>query len=106
MLVVAGCAPRQAGPAAAPAPAPSAPVLDVDALLSAGCYRCLEAAFATLQEQPRTSTAQDREAAFQLAALLALRAKEIGVPYAPWVARATEVLPPGDEWALYVDIVN
>ncbi len=106
MLVVAGCAPRQGGPAAAPASVPSAPVLDVDAVLSAGCYRCLEAAFATLQEQPRTSTGRDREAAFQLAALLALRAKEIGVPYAPWVARATEVLPPGDEWALYLDIVN
>ncbi len=105
MLVVAGCAPRHV-PAAAPPAVVSSPVVDVDALLSTGCYRCLEAAFAALHEPPRTFTPREAEAAFQLAALLALRAKELGLPYAPWVARATEVLPLGDEWTLYLEIVD
>lgn len=28
------------------------------------------------------------------------------MPYAPWVARASELLPLGEEWALYLEIVN
>ena len=106
MLAAAGCAPRQVVPAAAPAAVVFPPGLDVDALLSTGCYRCLETALATLQDQPRTSTARETEAAFQLAALLALRAKELGLPYAPWLTRASELAPLGDEWAMYLDVVE
>ena len=97
VLVAAACAPRRVVPDITPT-APSAPLVDTDALIQSGCYRCLETAF----EGATTSPAS----AFQIAALLALRSKELGLPYAPWVARASELLPLGDEWALYLEIVS
>jgi tetratricopeptide (TPR) repeat protein len=97
VLAAAACAPRGVVPEIAPTPL-TAPVVDTDALVRSGCYRCLESSF----EQAMTSP----EAAFQVAALLALRSKELGLPYASWVARAAELLPFGEEWALYLEIVN
>jgi tetratricopeptide (TPR) repeat protein len=97
LLLVASCAPRDIVTETAPLPPPP-PVVDTDALVRSGCYRCLESAFETARAS--------RESAFQLAALLALRSKELGLPYAPWVERASELLPPGDEWPLYLEIVN
>jgi tetratricopeptide (TPR) repeat protein len=91
VLLVTACAPRAtvAPPAAAPAPPP----IDVDAAIREGCYRCLEQAFALA---PR----------FDLAALLALRSKELGLPYQAWRERAAGLMPPGDEWPLYLEIVD
>ncbi len=107
VLLFAGCAPGQRQVVIEPAPAPGVTAtVDTDALIRSGCYRCLEAAFATLLDGARTSTPSEREAAFQVAALLALRAKELGLPYAPWVARASELLPAGEEWALYLEIIG
>ena len=105
VLLVTGCAaPRQGVIETAPAPRP-APTTDTEALIRSGCYRCLEAAFATLDDGARTSAPLEREAAFQVAALLALRAKELGLPYSPWVAQASGLMPPGEEWPLYLEIV-
>ncbi len=97
LLLVSACAPREIATHTAPAPPPT-PVIDTETLIRAGCYRCLESAFAAAQASPQS--------AFQVAALLALRSKELGLPHGPWVARASEWLPPGDEWPLYLEIVN
>jgi tetratricopeptide (TPR) repeat protein len=72
---------------------PTSPTVDVDTLIRDGCYRCLESAFAA-------------RPTFEIASLLALRSKELGLPYRPWVERASELLPAGEEWPLYLEIVN
>jgi tetratricopeptide (TPR) repeat protein len=88
---MAACAPRAV--VTQPVASPAAPRVDVDALVRDGCYRCLESAFAA-------------RPSFEIAALLALRSKELGLPYRPWVDRAAALMPAGDEWALYLEIVN
>jgi tetratricopeptide (TPR) repeat protein len=95
VLLLAGCAPPRAVVAPA-APAPAALRPDLDTLIAVGCYRCLEEAF------PQADGAD----AFQVALLLALRAKELGLPYTPWLAEAERLLPLGDEWALYLEIAT
>jgi tetratricopeptide (TPR) repeat protein len=96
-MFAAACGAR--GPAAtATATAALAPAPDPDTLIREGCYRCLEAGFA----HPAASAGTR----FQLAALLALRAKELGLPYTPWTERMDDLLPPGEEWRLYREIVE
>jgi tetratricopeptide (TPR) repeat protein len=97
IVLAAACAPPRITPKTTPMPSPE-PVVDTDALIQAGCYRCLESAFDAAHASPQS--------AFQIAALLALRSKELGLPYAPWVTRASELLPLGQEWQLYLEIVN
>ena len=97
LLFVSACAPREMATETAPAPQPM-PVVDTDALIRTGCYRCLESAFEAAHASPQS--------AFQVAALLALRSKELGLPHGPWVARASEWLPAGGEWPLYLEIVD
>jgi tetratricopeptide (TPR) repeat protein len=89
-----GCAPRAADPAATAAA--GEPGVPLDRILEHGCYRCLEAAFPTLRD----------DAAFQVAVLLTLRAKELGLPYQQWLDRADALMPVGGEWLLYRDIAN
>ena len=89
-LLLTACAPRAA--VAPPAPVPP-PAVDIDGAIREGCYRCLEEAFALT---PR----------FELAALLALRSKELGLPYQAWRERAAELMPAGGEWPLYLEIVD
>ena len=64
-------------PTSAIEPAPSTD--DSSALLRHGCYRCLEEAFANAQARGA------REQAFEAAALLVLRSKELGLPYQEWL---------------------
>ena len=94
LLALAACAPRAAVGTVAVPTAPPAP--DLDTLIAVGCYRCLEEAL------PQA----DSEGAFQIAILLALRAKELGLPYAPWLERAERDMPLGEEWPLYLEIAN
>jgi tetratricopeptide (TPR) repeat protein len=102
VLVVTACAPRAAVTTAPAAPAAPPPALAT--LIDVGCYRCLEDAFArTVARGP--SPAADRDL-FQLAILLTLRAKELGLPYQPWLDRAETHMPLGDEWALYLEIAK
>lgn len=79
ILGLAGCAAR--GPAAAPAPEP-VPVEDLSRLIEQGCYRCLERAFAEADARGV------RQHAFEAAALLVLRSKELGLPFEKWLATA------------------
>lgn len=67
----------------APLPAPAAPpTRDVEALIERGCFHCLEQALARADERRQTPLA------FEAAVLLALRATELGMPSAEWIARA------------------
>lgn len=62
--------------------------------LRAGCYRCLQAGLALIEGRVDLPS---RQRAFELALLLAARAKELGLPFEPWVERARSaaaVLPP------------
>ena len=67
------------GPVAAPAPPP----VDVPALIERGCFTCLERALA----EARRRDAPDL--IFEAATLLAMRAKELGLPHQDWVDAAT-----------------
>lgn len=75
-LIVAGCAAR--GPAV-PAIQPIPSTDDLSALIRHGCYRCLQEAFDKAQARGA------REHAFEAAALLVLRSKELGLPYNEWL---------------------
>jgi tetratricopeptide (TPR) repeat protein len=84
-LTAASCASR--------APIASSPAVpqshdDVAALLRHGCYRCLEKAFAEAQARGA------RDLAFEAAALLVLRSKELGLPYAGWMDFAQSLAGP------------
>jgi tetratricopeptide (TPR) repeat protein len=57
----------------------------VAGLIRHGCYRCLEQAF---DEARARGAATD---AFEAAALLVLRSKELGLPVEPWLGRAREL---------------
>ena len=70
----------------------------IDSLIERGCYRCLEQAY------DAAVTATDRARTFQAAMLLTARAKELGLPYAPWLERARAATPPGPDWADYLAI--
>ncbi|MBI4265020.1 MAG: tetratricopeptide repeat protein [Acidobacteria bacterium] len=95
LLLTAACAARPSAPLA-----PLAPSVDIDALIRRGCYRCLESAFAAA-----AASGADGQA-FEAAALLVARSKELGLPPGAWLERALTVLPPGPEWSTYFDIVN
>ncbi len=85
--MAAACAPRARLPASAALPPAltAAPVIDaaaLSALLDRGCYACLERAFAAAQQR---GAAQQ---AFEAAALLVLRSKELGLPPDRWLDEA------------------
>jgi tetratricopeptide (TPR) repeat protein len=78
--------------------APSDDLVRAEQLVTAGCYRCLEEAFAVyerqLQDTRRPSVAL-RHAAFETAVLLVLRQRELGIPSDVMLqkARSLEDLP-------------
>jgi tetratricopeptide (TPR) repeat protein len=72
----------------------------IDALIERGCYLCLTQAYdAAVAES-------NRDRSFEAALLLAARAKELGLPYPPWLDRARAVLPIGPDWSDYLAIVQ
>ena len=82
-VAASGCAARK--PVAPPAAAIATPApVDVTALMRHGCFRCLEEALAVARGGQ----------AFEVAALLTLRAKELGLPYADYRRQAAETAPP------------
>jgi tetratricopeptide (TPR) repeat protein len=95
VLALAACAGRSPT-AVVPVPDPRA---EIEALVRRGCYACLEEAFA------RASVAGAHDAAVEAALLLALRSKELGLPYMPWVVQARDRLPHVPEWRDYADMV-
>jgi tetratricopeptide (TPR) repeat protein len=87
-LLAAGCAARGGPPASAAAAEGPAP--DPAALIRQGCYECLTRAFDAARAR------DDRRLAFEAAALLVLRSKELGLPADSWLSRAREVAQAGD----------
>jgi len=98
LVLATGCAARRPAPVPAVAAAPR--LDDLTALIEQGCYRCLERAY----EQAHARGAEQQ--AFEAAVLLVLRSKELGLPFAEWLAKARAVAPEGDAPALYLTIAD
>jgi tetratricopeptide (TPR) repeat protein len=98
VVIAAGCAPKRA-PVVQAMPAPPR-VEDLAALIEQGCYRCLERAYE--QAQARGARAH----AFEAAALLVLRSKELGLPFAEWRARAQAAAPDAEGYRLYLTVAD
>lgn len=95
-----GCAARRpADVAARPGPA-AAEDADVEQLIRQGCYRCLERAFA--EAEARGAGTQ----AFEAAALLVLRSKELGLPTEPWLGHARSRAAADPSLAPYLTMVE
>ena len=90
LLTSCACSGRATRPASVPPP-PPADLTQADALLEAGCYRCLLEAFALYEDAVgrREPPPVARARAFDTALLLALREKELGLPATPWLERAS-----------------
>ena len=73
--------------------------VDVSATIARGCFHCLEQAYDAAE---RTNPAQ----AFEAAILLALRAKELGIPFDEWLARARMLVDGEPRRKLYLDIAT
>jgi tetratricopeptide (TPR) repeat protein len=86
---------RPVPPIAATVPAPPATV-DVSALIRHGCFHCLEEAL----------TAAQGEQGFEVAALLTLRAKELGLTYSTYRERAAALAPADPAFATYLDAID
>lgn len=93
------CAPPR-GPLADPPRA----VARIDAvtrdLIERGCYQCLE------QALERAELHGAAVQAFEAAALLALRSKELGLPSEGWIAKARAHAGAGEPWTTYLEIVE
>jgi tetratricopeptide (TPR) repeat protein len=78
---------------------PVIPQVDVGALIQRGCFRCLEEAFAaaTTQNQPQL--------AFEAAALLILRSKELGIPADPWLQHARRLAGDDGTWTQHLTMI-
>jgi tetratricopeptide (TPR) repeat protein len=102
--MLTGCATRQTPP---PAPAavqadspPPAPFVDVAALIAHGCYSCLQRALAAARQQ------DDPALAFEAAALLTLRAKELGMSHDSWMEQARALAGDDPGWRLILEMVD
>lgn len=95
-LIAAACAARR--PVAATAPAPA--VDDLASAIAHGCYRCLEQAYDVAQARGV------RPLAFEAAALLVLRSKELGLPYEPWLERVRALAAADGASATFLAIVE
>jgi tetratricopeptide (TPR) repeat protein len=103
VLVVAigtltGCAPRRVPVATVPVAPPATE--DLARLIRRGCYQCLERAYA----QAEAGGAMTQ--AFEAAALLVLRSKELGLPTEPWLGRARAIASSDASLATYMTIVQ
>lgn len=100
-VLLAACASVPPHDPVVSAAAPSAVLptaTDVDALVRLGCQDCLARAYA---EAERVSPLR----AYEIAALLVVRSKELGLPVEPWATRMAARAPLDPEWAIYPDVV-
>jgi tetratricopeptide (TPR) repeat protein len=79
-VMLAGCGVHRPAPAQTSTASSSAG--DYERLIRHGCYRCLEQAFADADKRGAGTQA------FEAAALLVLRSKELGLPTEPWLGHA------------------
>jgi tetratricopeptide (TPR) repeat protein len=98
LVCAAGCAVHR--PPAEPVVAAPPRTDDLKALIDQGCYHCLERAY----EEGHARRAGHE--AFEAAVLLVLRSKELGLPFADWLAKARAAAPEGDASALYLTIAE
>jgi tetratricopeptide (TPR) repeat protein len=96
IAIVYGCAPRRPVTAAVVEP-PS--TRDIEQLIERGCFRCLEQALSLAEERGQASLA------FESAALLALRATELGMPADAWMAKARALADGNPTWQPYLEMV-
>src|SRR5262245_60780835 len=94
----AACAARPVAIAIPAATTSSTPT--IDALIARGCFGCLTQAY------DAAVTASNPTRIFETALVLTARAKELGLPYAPWLERARAALPTGPDWSDYLAIVQ
>jgi tetratricopeptide (TPR) repeat protein len=94
---VSACSSRRPVAAAVPAAPPT--TRDIEALIEQGCFRCLEQAFALADQR------KQEHLAFEAAALLALRANELGMPADPWMERARALAEGDAVWTQYLEMV-
>jgi tetratricopeptide (TPR) repeat protein len=95
-LAASGCASRQRTVPVAPA---APPTRDIESLIERGCYNCLQQALALADQRSLPHLA------FEAAALLTLRATELGMPADDWMARV-RALAAGDATRTeYVEMV-
>jgi len=94
----AACAVRPAT-IAAPA-ATTSSTTAIDALIARGCFGCLTQAYNA------AVAASNQIRTFESALLLTARAKELGLPYGPWLERARAAAPEGPDWSDYLAIVQ
>src|SRR5262245_46700851 len=89
------------GPATiAPPAAPTSSTAAIDALIARGCFGCLTQAYNA------AAAASNKIRIFEAALLLTARAKELGLPYGPWLERARAAVPEGPDWPDYLAIVQ
>jgi tetratricopeptide (TPR) repeat protein len=93
----AACATR---PGAIATPPDISSTTAIDALIARGCFDCLRQAY------DAAVAASNQNRTFETAVLLAARAKELGLPHAPWLERARAALPAGPDWSDYLAIVQ
>ena len=94
----AACAVR---PATIAAPAATiSSTAAIDALIARGCFGCLTQAYNA------AIAASNQIRTFESALLLTARAKELGLPYGPWLERARAAVPEGPDWSDYLAIVQ
>ena len=72
----------------------------IDALIARGCFGCLTQAYNA------AVTASNQIRTFEAALLLTARAKELGLPYGPWLERARAAVHEGPDWPDYLAIVR
>lgn len=72
-----------------------ADLVAADEVMHAGCYTCLRDALARYEALAKTrgAPADLPQRIFEAAVLLTLRAKEIGLPFEPWLERARAAAP-------------
>jgi tetratricopeptide (TPR) repeat protein len=91
LVLLTSCACAGRATATAVPPPPPVDLTPADAMLEAGCYRCLLEAIAVYEDALGRSEPPPvaRARAFDTALLLALREKELGLPATPWLDRAS-----------------
>jgi hypothetical protein len=98
-LVVSASACASRPPAVPTAPAAPPSTRDIEALIERGCFKCLEEALARADQRGQPALA------FEAAALLALRATELGMPADEWMTRAKTLAADDPERGQYIEMV-
>ena len=97
-FVASACATRAPLTSSAPSTVHSSKTLDH--LIQRGCFRCLEQAYEA------ATAARASTHAFEAAALLTLRSKELGLPSGEWMDRAQAAAGTNPAWARLLEIVD